>query len=98
MVDERPRPKAGICKICWRIFRDRQEFDHHIAQPCTKVSRGKREKFFQLYEAFCTNGEENLGQVSVPRQQSQAASIIPDDTDADMDESDEGDSVEVAVI
>ncbi len=56
--DDRPQAKAGLCKRCWKIFRDRQDFEHHLGgQPCTKVSRGKREKFWLLFEAFCAETE-----------------------------------------
>jgi hypothetical protein len=55
--DERPRPQAGVCKKCWRIFREHEKFRQHLAQPCAKVSRGKREKFLVLYRAFCEPGD-----------------------------------------
>jgi len=87
MVDERPRPKAGICKTCWRIFRDRAEFDSHVAGSCGKVSRGKREKFFQLYTAFCTDGEPGDG--GPLRSRAHAASPAPPALDVDMEDSDD---------
>jgi len=90
MAGERPRPKAGICKLCWRIFRDRQEFDLHVAQVCNKVSRGKREKFMQLFSAFCTDGDDGQPEPSRPRALSHAASLAPGYPDADRDESGEG--------
>jgi hypothetical protein len=58
--DERPRPKAGVCKRCWRIFRDHETFREHIALPCARVSMGKRKKFTVLYEAFCTGNAGDL--------------------------------------
>ncbi|KAK5664198.1 hypothetical protein OQA88_414 [Cercophora sp. LCS_1] len=50
--DDYPHPRIGICRRCWSQFSDRQAFSEHIANPCSKVSKGKREKWQVLYDSF----------------------------------------------
>ncbi|KAK4242566.1 hypothetical protein C8A03DRAFT_11233 [Achaetomium macrosporum] len=45
-------PRVGVCRLCWQTFSDRQIFDVHVSLPCEKVSKGKREKWRVLYDAF----------------------------------------------
>ncbi|KAK3302145.1 uncharacterized protein B0T15DRAFT_542088 [Chaetomium strumarium] len=45
-------PRVGVCRWCWQTFSDRQIFDAHVSRPCEKVSKGKREKWRALYDAF----------------------------------------------
>ncbi|EFX00639.1 c2h2 transcription factor [Grosmannia clavigera kw1407] len=54
-----PRPRAGLCRKCWRPFHDRNDFDTHVTAPnqCGKASRGKREKYNAIINAFCVHGD-----------------------------------------
>ncbi|KAL2271643.1 hypothetical protein VTJ83DRAFT_1014 [Remersonia thermophila] len=45
-------PRAGVCRICWQSFDNRSAFEAHVAAPCQKVSKGKREKWRVLFESF----------------------------------------------
>jgi hypothetical protein len=45
-------PRVGVCRTCWQSFHDRSTFESHVALPCQKVSKGKREKWRVLYESF----------------------------------------------
>lgn len=44
--------RAGVCRSCWQTFGDRAAFDEHKSRACTRVSKGKREKWRVLYESF----------------------------------------------
>ncbi|KAL1840103.1 hypothetical protein VTJ49DRAFT_798 [Mycothermus thermophilus] len=45
-------PRAGVCRTCWQSFDNRSAFETHVAAPCPKVSKGKREKWRVLFESF----------------------------------------------
>ena len=68
----RADPQAGLCRKCWKRFRDRDEFRSHLAQPCTKVSKGKREKFELLLSTFCPGSESAAAPVQHHRHPSSA--------------------------
>jgi len=44
--------RAGVCRSCWQTFGDPAAFDEHKSRTCTRVSKGKREKWRILYESF----------------------------------------------
>lgn len=44
--------KVGVCRRCWETYTDRNVFDRHILRECEKISKGKREKWQVLYDAF----------------------------------------------
>jgi hypothetical protein len=51
--EDYPHPVAGLCRMCWKNWEDRQLFDEHMRTSCQKVSKGKMEKFQSLYRTFC---------------------------------------------
>lgn len=59
-----PHPRVGICRRCWRTWHDQAEFDQHAANPCNKVSKGKREKWQILYEGFTPLVDTSMSQAA----------------------------------
>lgn len=62
-----PHPRVGICRRCWRTWHDQAEFDQHAANPCNKVSKGKREKWQILYEGFTPLVDISMSQAAPER-------------------------------
>ena len=51
--DEKYRhQRAGVCRRCWVSFNNFQELEEHVATDCSEASKGKKEKWRVLYDAF----------------------------------------------
>ncbi|KAH8894852.1 hypothetical protein GQ53DRAFT_839255 [Thozetella sp. PMI_491] len=65
--DDYPHPRVGICRRCWTAYPGRQEFEDHVAGNCTKVSKGKKEKWNILFLAFTPLVGEHEDRLAPPR-------------------------------
>ena len=64
--DDYRHPRTGVCRRCWVSFSDCQEFQEHVATDCPKVSKGKKEKWLVLFNAFTPLVNEDTSPTSRP--------------------------------